>query len=150
MRALPLEEFFLDYGKQDRRPGEFVAAVTLPAEAQDLRCYKVSKRFDQDISAVCGCFNVTRTEGRITAARLAFGGMAGIPKRARAVEAALIGQPWARATIEAALPAFAEDFTPLSDMRASASYRIAAARGLLRRYFHDLNGADVDLLEVQP
>ncbi len=81
-RALPLEEFFLDYGKQDRRPGEFVESITIPRQPDRLRCYKLSKRFDQDISAVCGCFNITVDDGRVTAARIAFGGMAGIPKRA--------------------------------------------------------------------
>ena len=79
-REMPLEAFFLDYRKQDRQPGEFVEAVTIPTSAPALRCYKISKRFDQDISAVCGCFNVTVEGGRVTAARIAFGGMAGIPE----------------------------------------------------------------------
>ncbi|QHA15042.1 xanthine dehydrogenase small subunit [Cereibacter sphaeroides] len=148
-RDLPLEEFFLDYRKQDRRPGEFVEAVTIPTEAPGLRCYKLSKRFDQDISAVCGCFNISVEAGRVAAARLAFGGMAGIPKRAAAVEAALLGRPWTLATIEAARPAFAEDFTPLSDMRASAGYRLEAAAALLVRAFHDLQGHPVSVLEVE-
>jgi xanthine dehydrogenase small subunit len=115
-----------------------------------LRCYKISKRFDQDISAVLGCFNLDVEAGTITAARIAFGGMAGIPKRAAAVEAALIGQPWTEATIAAALPAFGLDFQPLTDMRASAAYRLLIAQNLLTRYFHDLNGVPVSVLEVQP
>ena len=147
-REMALEQFFLDYRKQDRRPGEFVEAVTIPASAPDLRGYKLSKRFDQDISAVCGCFDLTRSEGRVTAARIAFGGMAGIPRRAHAVEAALIGQPWSLAGLGAALPAFAADFTPLSDMRASADYRLQAAANLLIRYFHDLSGTPVSVLEI--
>jgi xanthine dehydrogenase small subunit len=150
VRALPLEDFFLDYRKQDRRPGEFVAAVSFPTVAPALRCYKLSKRFDQDISAVCGCFNVTVTDGVVTEARIAFGGMAGIPKRAASVEAALVGQPWTEATLRAALPAFAQDFTPMSDMRASAAYRLTSATNMLVRYFHDLAGASVRILEVQP
>ncbi len=149
-RDMALEEFFLDYRKQDRQPGEFVEAVSIPADAPDLRCYKLSKRFDQDISAVCGCFNLTREGGTITAARIAFGGMAGVPKRAAAVEAALTGKPWALATFEAALPAFAKDFTPMSDMRASAEYRLKTAQNMALRYFHDLEGADVSVLEVAP
>jgi len=148
-RDLPLEAFFLDYGKQDRRLGEFVEGVTVP-QADALRCYKVSKRFDQDISAVCGCFNVTVDEGRVTAARIAFGGMAGIPKRAATVEAALTGQPWTEETIAAALPAMDADFTPLSDMRGSAAYRMAAAKGLLRRYHLETTGTPVSVLEVRP
>jgi xanthine dehydrogenase small subunit len=147
-REMALEEFFLDYRKQDRRPGEFVEAVTIPAKAPALRCYKLSKRFDQDISAVCGCFNVTVEGGVVTAARIAFGGMAGIPKRAAAAEAALLGQPWTEATVAAAQAAMAQDFTPLSDMRASATYRATAARNLMMRYFHDLSGAPVSVLDV--
>jgi xanthine dehydrogenase small subunit len=149
-REMPLENFFLDYRKQDRQPGEFVEAVTIPASAPGLRCYKVSKRFDQDISAVCGCFNLIIEGGKVTEARIAFGGMAGIPKRAAAVEAALLGRDWTPATITAALPAFAQDFQPLSDMRASADYRLTAAQNLLTRYFHDLAGTPVSVLEVQP
>ncbi len=150
LRSLPLQDFFLDYRKQDRRPGEFVAGVSIPAQAPNLRCYKLSKRFDQDISAVLGCFNVTVEGGRVTSACIAFGGMAGIPKRASAVEAALIGQPWVPATLQAALPAFAVDFTPMSDMRASADYRLTSAANLLIRYFHDLAGTSVNVLEVAP
>ena len=149
-RAMPLEAFFLDYRQQDRLPGEFVEAVTLPIQAPALRCYKISKRFDQDISALCGCFNVTLAQGRVASARIAFGGMAGIPTRAAAVEAALLDQPWTQTTIAAALPAFARDFTPLSDMRASAAYRLTVAQNLLTRYFHDLAGTPVSVLEVQP
>ena len=150
LRSVPLERYFLDYRKQDRRPGEFVAGVSVPTYAPDLRCYKLSKRFDQDISAVLGCFNITVENDTVTAARIAFGGMAGIAKRANAVEAALIGQPWTLATVHAALPAFAADFTPMSDMRASANYRLTAAANLLIRYFHDLAGTSVDVLKVQP
>ena len=86
----------------------------------------------------------------MTQARIAFGGMAGIPKRAAAVEAALKGHPFEAATVEAALPAFAEDFAPLSDMRASAEYRLTAARNMLRRYHAEMTGAAVDVLEVGP
>ena len=149
-RDMPLEDFFLDYRKQDRHPGEFVEAVTIPAQAPALRCYKISKRFDQDISAVCGCFNVTLDLGRVTTARIAFGGMAGVPKRAKAVEAALLGQAWTAATIAAATMEFAKDFQPLTDMRASSAYRLTIAENLLTRYFHDLSGAAITVLEVQP
>jgi xanthine dehydrogenase small subunit len=150
MRSMPLEDFFLEYRKQDRQPGEFVAGVSFPERAESLRCYKISKRFDQDISAVCGCFNVTVERGVVTRARIAFGGMAGVPKRATLAEAALLGKPWAEATVEAAAAAMAGDFTPLSDMRASAEYRMLTAQNLMRRYFHDLNGVAVSVLEVAP
>ncbi|MDI3336578.1 xanthine dehydrogenase small subunit [Defluviimonas aestuarii] len=148
-REIALEDFFLDYGKQDRAKGEFVEAVTIPDTAPGLACYKLSKRFDQDISAVCGCFDIELNGSKVENARIAFGGMAGIPKRASAVEAALTGRDWTLATIEAALPAFATDFTPLTDMRASAAYRLETAQNMLLRYFHERSGSAVSVLEVE-
>lgn len=147
-RALPLEDFFIDYGKQDRAAGEFVEAITIPKQRDTLRCYKLSKRFDQDISAVCGCLSITGDGKTIQTARLAYGGMAGTPKRATAAETALIGQPWAEDTIRAAMAAMADDFQPLSDMRASAAYRMQTAQNILLRYFHDANGQTTNLMEV--
>ena len=147
-RAIALEDFFLEYRKQDRLPGEFVEAVTLPAHAPAFRVYKLSKRFDQDISAVCGGFNVTVIDGKVQNARIAFGGMAGIPKRATAVEAALVGNRWTLETVAAAKAAMAQDFAPMTDMRASADYRLMAAQNMLTRYFHDLAGRPVSVLEV--
>ena len=149
-RTLPLEAFFLDYGKQDRAPGEFVEAASFPRQPDTLKVYKLSKRFDQDISAVLGAFSLTVEDGQITAARVAFGGMAGIPKRAAHVEAALTGQPWTEATIQSAAAAFDQDFTPMSDMRASAAYRLETARNMLLRYFAEMNGQAVSVLEVKP
>ena len=149
-RDIPLEEFFIEYGKQDRAPGEFVAAVSFPRQPDRLKCYKLSKRFDQDISAVCGAFNITVEDGKVADARIAFGGMAGTPKRAHHVEAALIGQPWTEDTIGSAWPAWAKDYTPMSDMRASADYRLEAARNMLTRYYLEDVGADTRVLEVQP
>ncbi|MBF9043320.1 xanthine dehydrogenase small subunit [Rhodobacterales bacterium HKCCE4037] len=149
-RNVPLENFFLDYGKQDRAPGEFVEAVSLPVQPDTLRVYKLSKRFDQDISAVCGAFNLTISDGVVQSARIAFGGMAGVPKRASTVEAALIGQPLSEASARAALPAFGDDFTPMSDMRASAAYRLETARNMLLRYAAEVSGAKANVLEVRP
>ncbi|KIC12148.1 FAD-binding molybdopterin dehydrogenase [Leisingera sp. ANG-M1] len=149
-RELPLEDFFFDYGKQDRAPGEFVEAVSFPRQPDRLKVYKLSKRFDQDISAVLGAFNVTVEDGTITAARIAYGGMAGIPKRAANTEAALAGQPWAEASIQAAAAVLDQDFTPMSDMRASAVYRLETARNMLLRYFAERNGQPVSVLEVKP
>ena len=149
-RAMPLEDFFLEYGKQDRRAGEFVDSISIPTQPDRLRCYKLSKRFDQDISAVCGCFNITVEDGRVSAARIAFGGLAGIPKRAAQVEAALVGQPWNTATVTQAMEAFAQDFTPLSDMRSSASYRPETAANMLKRYYLEDTGQTVSIMQVQP
>ena len=149
-RDLALEDYFLDYGRQDRAPGEFVEAVSIPRQPDRLRCYKLSKRFDQDISAVCGCFNITVENDTVTQARIAYGGMAGIPKRASHVEAALIGQPWSEATVRAAMGEYDKDFTPLTDMRASAAYRLTTAANMLLRYFHEDQGVAANVLEVSP
>ncbi|WP_375254428.1 xanthine dehydrogenase small subunit [Yoonia sp.] len=149
-RDTALEDFFIAYGKQDRAAGELVTGVTLPKSAPDLRCYKISKRFDQDISAVCGCFNISVREGTIDLARIAFGGMAGTPHRASAVEAALIGKPWTQETIKAAATKFADDYAPMSDMRASAAYRLETAQNLLHRYFAERSGKATNVLEVAP
>ncbi|WP_299784659.1 xanthine dehydrogenase small subunit [uncultured Marivita sp.] len=147
-RDMPLEDFFFDYGKQDRAKGEFVEAVTIPRHAPRLKVYKLSKRFDQDISAVCGAVNITVTDGSVAQARIAFGGMAGIPKRASAVEAALTGATWSEKTVRAAMAKMAEDFTPLSDMRASAGYRLHTAENMLLRYWHEDQGTRSNVLEV--
>ncbi|WP_136442894.1 xanthine dehydrogenase small subunit [Pacificoceanicola onchidii] len=148
-REMPLEEFYIDYGNQDRHPGEIVVAVSIPKQADTLKVYKLSKRFDQDISAVCGAFNITVENGTVSEARIAFGGMAGTPKRARAVEAAIIGKPWSDETLIAAWNAWEEDFTPLSDMRASADYRMSAARNMLSRCLLEDLGAATSVLEVR-
>ncbi|WNJ88986.1 xanthine dehydrogenase small subunit [Bosea sp. 685] len=136
-REIALEDFFLDYRKQDRLPGEFVEAVLVPKLPTDALFHvsKISKRFDEDISAVCGAFFLQRdATGRISQARLAYGGMAGIPKRAKAAEAALTGRSWDEMAVTAAIAALASDFQPLTDMRASARYRLKVAGNLLRRF----------------
>jgi xanthine dehydrogenase small subunit len=134
-RELALEDFFLDYGKQDRKPSEFVERVIVPKPAPGLRfrAYKIAKRFDQDISSVLGAFALLLEDGKVTCARIAYGGMAATPKRARHVEAALEGRAWNQATVDAGVAAFEQDFTPLSDWRASAAYRTITARNLLQR-----------------
>ena len=148
-RDMPLEDFFVEYGKQDIKPGEFIERITIATEPGNLRCYKLSKRFDQDISAVCGCFNLTVTDGRVEQARIAFGGMAGVPKRATHVEQALIGKLWNEAAIRDASATWEQDFTPLSDMRASATYRLQTARNLLMRYYLEDTGTATSVLEVR-
>jgi xanthine dehydrogenase small subunit len=133
-RSMPLESFFLSYGKQDRRPGEFVESVRIPRPAPGtrIRIAKLSKRFDSDISALCGAFAFRLEDGRVAEARIAFGGMAGIPARAPACERALTGKPWSEATVEDAAGALAQDYKPLTDLRGSAEYRLKAAANLLR------------------
>ena len=143
-RTLPLEKFFIAYGKQDRQPGEFVAAVKVPRlrPNQAFRAFKISKRFDQDISALLATFCLTLDGSRIEEARIAFGGMAPTPKRAQRTEAALKGadltspSSWA-----AAIAALEQDFKPIDDHRASAAYRQATARALLTKALHEIAGA---------
>jgi xanthine dehydrogenase small subunit len=142
-REVKLRDYFVAYGKQDRQPGEFVESVTIPylPAGEKLACYKISKRRDEDISSVCGAFRVfVNDDGNVGMVRIAFGGMAATPKRAKAVEDALVGKPWTAATIEAALPAFAIDYQPITDMRASKEYRLLAAQNLLRRFHLETTG----------
>jgi xanthine dehydrogenase small subunit len=142
-RSLPLEKFFLAYGKQDRRPGEFVTRVRVPKlhPGQVFRCYKISKRFDQDISSVLGAFRFTFDEGRIREARIAYGGMAATPKRATACEGVLTGASVTdETTWVPAIEALKRDFTPIDDMRASADYRMATAQALLRKALYETAG----------
>ncbi|MCY1541556.1 xanthine dehydrogenase, small subunit [compost metagenome] len=111
---------------------------------QAFRAYKVSKRLDDDISAVCAAFNLVIENGQVRKARVAFGGMAGIPKRASACEQSLIGSAWYPGTIERACEALAKDFTPLSDFRASKEYRLLTAQNLLRKFFLELQSPEVE------
>jgi xanthine dehydrogenase small subunit len=136
-RRLPLEHFYLGYQKKDLRPGELVVAVVVPRPPASLRLgsYKVSKRFDQDISAVCATFAVVVEGEKVHSARLAYGGMAAVPARARQAESALEQCGWNEDAIAAAMVALSEDFRPLNDLRASAAYRLRAAGNLLRRFY---------------
>ena len=136
-RVLPMEDLYLAYMKKAMLPDEVLEAVEFPLPAKSLRfrTYKISKRFDSDISAVCAAFSIRLEGGRIAAARVAFGGMAATPKRAARAEAALSGQPWSEHTAHAAMQALAQDYAPLSDMRASAKYRLKAAQNLVYRFF---------------
>jgi len=134
-RTLPLEDFYLDYRKTALEPGELVERirVPLPRPSWQFRCYKISKRFDQDISALLGAFHLELDGGRVAQIRIAFGGMAAIPKRARACEQALRGRPWTAATVARGRAALARELAPISDMRAGAAYRLLAAQNLLTK-----------------
>jgi xanthine dehydrogenase small subunit len=142
-RRIPLESFFIAYGKQDRQPSEIVSSITIPKlqPGEHFRCFKLSKRFDEDISALMGAFKLTIRDGTITAARIAFGGMAATPKRASATEAALVGAKLDdRTTWQPALAVLATDYQPISDMRASACYRQEAAQALLIKALIEIGG----------
>ncbi|MEM6463897.1 MAG: xanthine dehydrogenase small subunit [Pseudomonadota bacterium] len=148
-RTIDLEDFFIDYGKQDREPGEFVRSIYVPKPNKGDRfaVYKISKRRDEDISAVCAAFRISLDKaGTVTNARLAFGGMAATPKRANAVENALIGQPWDESTVETAVALFERDFAPLTDWRASAEYRMLTTKNLLRRFYLESQGEAVQVV----
>lgn len=135
-RRLPLDAFYLDYMKNQIEPGEFVQGLAVPLttmSARQVRAYKISKRFDCDISAVCAGFSIELDGGIVKTVRLAYGGMAATVKRGALAEAALVGQPWNQASVNAAKTALAEDVKPLSDMRASAAYRLQVAQNLLQR-----------------
>ena len=135
-RSMALEDFYLTYRKTALQPGEFVELirVPLPQPEQQFRCCKISKRFDQDISALLGAFNILLVKGRVADVRIAYGGMAAIPKRAMECEEALRGQPWTEVTIARGREALAREFAPISDMRASATYRLLAAQNLLTKF----------------
>jgi xanthine dehydrogenase small subunit len=148
-RTMPLEDYFLSYGKQDRAAGEFVESIRVPRPAPGtlVRIVKLSKRFDSDISAVLGAFAIPVKDGLVESARVAFGGMAGVPARAPACEAALSGKPWNAETVEAAALALALDYQPLSDLRGSSAYRVEVAANLLRRLWHEQQGEAVSVLD---
>jgi xanthine dehydrogenase small subunit len=145
-RSMPIEDFFITYGQQDRRPDEFVEKIILPKPAPNarFRAYKITKRFDQDISAVCAAFSIRLDGGAVTEARIAFGGMAATPKRAAHAEKALTGRPWTEATVRDAMAALHSDFTPLTDWRASAGYRMTVAANLLMKMYVETTDPDAD------
>ena len=142
-RSVALEDFYLDYMKKDLRPGEFVAAVRVARARKDrlIRSYKIAKRFDQDISAVCAAFSLEIAAGRIRSARVCYGGMAATPRRARACEQALVGADWNPAGTAKAVQALAKDFQPITDHRASQAYRLRVAGNLLQRFFAETSQA---------
>lgn len=136
-RQLALEDFYLGYQKHALAPGEVLSRIRLPKPSDNLRfrSYKVSKRYDSDISAVCAAFSIHLEGSRISACRIAYGGMAAIPQRARLTEEILVGRSWDESSVSMAMATMASDFTPMSDMRASAVYRATTARNLLFRFF---------------
>ncbi len=144
VRRLTLPDFYLDYMKNALEPGEFVQAIVVPDDlpGRQVRAYKISKRFDCDISALCAGFAIELDGDTVREVRLAFGGMAAVVKRAAAAEAALRGRAWTLDAVEAAQAALATDFKPLSDMRASADYRLQVAQNLLQRLWLETRPAD--------
>ncbi len=141
-RKFQIEDYFLGYKKTVLEDNEFIRCITVPVpdESMQLKICKVSKRIDDDISAICLVALISVVEGITTHVRMAYGGMAAIPKRAAHCEKALLGQPFESSVIEQAKTALDQDFQPISDVRASASYRMEIAKNLLDRIYHELTG----------
>ncbi|MDP9109186.1 MAG: FAD binding domain-containing protein, partial [Pseudomonadota bacterium] len=146
-RVMPLEDFYLGYRQQALLGDEVVVAVRVPTPraAPVWRTYKVARRFDQDISAICAAFAIVLENGVVRSARIAFGGMAATPQRAQATEQALLHQPWNATSVRQAMATLTQDYAPLSDLRASASYRMRVAQNLLWRFWLELSGGDAAL-----
>ena len=159
VRRMPLSNFYLDYMKNQLEPGEWVQGLWLPPAAPELqvRAYKISKRFDCDISAVCAGLSIALDiAGQVAAVRLAFGGMAATVKRAALAEAALLGRAWDADAVQRAQAALAQDFQPMTDMRASSAYRLKVAQNLLQRFWLEtradapLAASDTTVWSVMP
>jgi xanthine dehydrogenase small subunit len=146
IRTLSLHDFYLGYQQTALQDGEFVSKIMipLPLAGAEVASYKVSKRFDQDISAICGAYRVMLDGDRVADIKIAYGGMAAIPQRAGACEEALIGKEWSEETVLQASRELTNDFTPISDMRSSADYRQQVAQNLLLRFFHESISDDAD------
>jgi len=141
-RELPLEQLYTGYRKNVMAPDEVLAWITVPTASpyENMQAYKISKRFDDDISAVCLAINLSIEGGLVTLASIGVGGVAATPVRAVQTEATLRGQPWTLATVQNAMSVLRAEFTPLSDMRASAAYRTVVLGNLLQRYWLESQG----------
>jgi xanthine dehydrogenase small subunit len=150
-RSLALDAFYPGFRKTALRPDEFVASVRIPPRERGLAltAYKISKRYDQDISAVFACFALALDDGRVRTARIGCGGVAATPVRAVATERALEGAAWNAETAERAAAVLAGEFTPIDDMRASAGYRRTVLGNLLRRCWHETAGRSRAPLRVE-
>ncbi|WP_394209266.1 xanthine dehydrogenase small subunit [Enterovibrio calviensis] len=151
-REIALEDFFKDYKVTALQTSEFIQTIRVPKPLPDqvFKAYKISKRFDDDISAVCAAFRLKFSGDTVTEARMAFGGMAAIPARAVKCEQALVGKPLSLSTVQAAMTAIADDFSPISDFRATKEYRAETAANLLYRLYTELNySSDGKMIETR-
>lgn len=147
-RTIPLEDLYVDYKKQSREAGEWVEAIIVPNRpaqgSLQIASYKNSKRNEQDISAVFAAFAIGLDQGVVTHCRIAYGGMAGTPKRATHAENALLEKGWSEASVRAGMAALAQDYQPMTDMRATAAYRMQVAQNLLLRFWLETSGEAVE------
>ncbi|MDJ0653968.1 MAG: xanthine dehydrogenase small subunit [Xanthomonadales bacterium] len=138
-RELPLDRFYLGYQQTALEPGEYVSALRVPRAMPNchFQSYKIGKRYDQDISGLCGAFRLQLSGGNVQTIDICFGGMAAVPQRAERAENALQGQPWSETSIRHGMAALEQDFEPISDLRATADYRRIVAGNLLLKFFAD-------------
>ncbi|MCZ6894800.1 MAG: xanthine dehydrogenase small subunit [Gammaproteobacteria bacterium] len=141
-RELSLSDFYLDYQKTALEPGEFLERILVPLRRDDthVQSYKVSKRFDQDISAICGAYSLRCNGAGVEEIRIAYGGVAVVPKRAVKCEAQLKGRQWNEDAVQSGIKALGEEFTPITDMRSTADYRRRVCGNLLKRFYLDSSG----------
>jgi len=139
-REILVEDYFVDFKVTKLESGEFIQSIEIPkaTSKKQLIVFKISKRLDDDISTVLACFNLEFENQKVVDIKIAFGGMAGIPKRAFACEKALLGKEASETNIALAMTALAQDFSPLSDVRASSEYRMQVAKNLVRKCFYEL------------
>lgn len=159
-REISVEDYFVDYKVTQLESGEFIERIEIPKANSNkhLKVFKISKRLDDDISTVLACFYIKFTNKKVAEITIAFGGMAGIPKRAFACEQALMGREPSEQNIAVAMTALAKDFSPMSDVRASSEYRLQVAKNLVRKCFYELEQThaatrietfEVDTLDVK-
>ena len=148
-RRLSIDKFFLDYRKTDLKKGEFIKAIYIPnlGTNQKFRTYKISKRYDQDISSIIGAYRIEFDGETLSEVRIAYGGMSATPKRGKKCEAALVGKPWNMETLRLASSQVPEDFTPISDFRGSRDYRLEVASNLFDRLYEDIESPE-NIIEV--
>jgi xanthine dehydrogenase small subunit len=141
-RPMSINDFYVDYQRTALQPGEFLERILVPLRQEDtqVQSYKVSKRFDQDISAICGAYALRRNAAGIADIKIAYGGLAAVPKRAIRCETALTGREWNEDTVQSGVEWLDQDFSPISDMRSSAEYRRQVCGNLLRRFYLDSTG----------
>ena len=138
-KIVPLNNFFIDYRKTKLKKGQFIDSIRIPLFPKNIfKAYKISKRFDDDISSVCASFNLEVMNKKIKNIRIAYGGMASIPKRAKYCERILLNSPITEKIINKAKEALEKDFKPISDMRASKKYRMEVAKNLLHKCFLEI------------
>ena len=129
-----LDDFFISYRKTKLKKGQFIHSIRIPLfKNNTFKAYKISKRFDDDISSVCAAFNLEVVKNKVSSIRIAYGGMAAIPKRAANCEKILLNSPVTDEIIDKAKKALEKDFKPISDMRASRLYRMEVAKNLLEK-----------------